>query len=174
LEIIDKIIPNTTKRDVFVFSVYLYGYYDCSHLSIDLLDDSLNDYWDRESLDLQANEIAYCMKDDSYPLFFDASKVYNYGFKYNNEQFYLSFQHKPTIVNYWHFQIYTCDDKGNQLPREADSEKKESKSESKKLRHIALTVFEYILSEAICAFHEVKKYQNNDFDRIISSFPLTP
>ena len=33
LEIIDKLLPNTTKRDVFVLSVSLYGYYDETHLS---------------------------------------------------------------------------------------------------------------------------------------------
>jgi hypothetical protein len=33
-ELIDKILPNTPRRDVFVFSVSLYGYYNENHISL--------------------------------------------------------------------------------------------------------------------------------------------
>ncbi|GHV94192.1 hypothetical protein AGMMS50293_05120 [Spirochaetia bacterium] len=172
LELIEKIIPRTPKRDVFVLSVSLYGYYDCSHLNIIPVDPHFNQNWDRSLPDAKPEEVEYSRKNDAYPLFLNASKVFNYSFKYNKEQFFLSFWHQPTIVNYWHFQLFTSDSEGNHLPRNPKFDEKETKEQERKLKRIAIVVFEYLLSEAICYFSEVQKFQNSEFDKIILSFPI--
>jgi hypothetical protein len=157
LEVIDKILPNITKRDVFVFSVSLYGYYDENHLSLKVCDDCLNSDWDRTHLDFPAERISY-FSEKAYPLFLCAAKLYEYPFVFNDEQFILSFWHKPTIVNYWHFQLFTCDSKGQHLPREPNRGEKETIAEKNRLRHIAVSVLEYLISEAICSKAEAKRF----------------
>jgi hypothetical protein len=171
LELIGKIIPNMTKRDVFVFSVSLYGYYDCEHIKISPVNASFDDNWGRSFTDVRPEEIESLVREDSYPLFLRAAKTFNYPFKNDGEQYFLSFEHKPTIANYWHFQLFTSDGEGNHLPRQPEPEEKESKEAERKLRKIAITVFEYLISEAICYFEEVQKFQTPEFDNIILSFP---
>jgi len=158
LELIDKILPRTTKRDVFVFSVSLYGYYDERHISLRISDNNLNQYWLRTMPDVPAEHIAYTIE-SGYPLFFSAGKLYKHSFLIEGENFFCSFWHKPTIANYWHFQLFTYDSNGQHLPREPKPEKKETKIEEKKLKHIATIILEYLISESICSQSETQKFQ---------------
>jgi hypothetical protein len=96
-----------------------------------------------------------------YPLFLYAARLYEYPFEFDGEQFILSFWHKPTIANYWHFQLFTRDSKGRQLPREPQKGERETSAEKKRLRHIATSVLEYLISEAICLKPEAKKFSWN-------------
>lgn len=150
-QLIDKILPNTAKRDVFVFSVSLYGYYNENHISLKVSDASLNQEWNRTMPDFPVSQIAYSI-DPGYPLFLCAQKLYEYPIIFENEKFCLSFLHKPTIVNYWHFQLFTEDSNGEHLPRE-------SKPEDKKLKRLAVIVLEYLITESISPASEVKKFQ---------------
>jgi hypothetical protein len=56
-ELFDKILPNTTKRDVFVFSVSLYGYFTEEHITIKVLDPGMNDDWDKTQPDISSKSI---------------------------------------------------------------------------------------------------------------------
>jgi hypothetical protein len=167
LEIIDKFLPNTTKRDVFVLSVSLYGYYDERYLSFKVHDDNLNQYWNRES-DFPAERIAYSIE-PGFPLFLSAAKLYEVPFEFEDELFLLSFWHKPTVVNYWHFQLFTRDSKGLHLPREPKPEEKETRAETKRLRRLAVLILEYVISESICLKSETRKFQHSDIDQMFFS-----
>ena len=171
LELIEKIIPSTSKRDVFVFSILLYGYYNESHIKL-IPDEHFNQDWNKSFSDIQPNNIIYQVKEDSYPLFLKAQKLYEYPFSYEGEQFFLSFWHRPTIANYWHFQLYTKDCEGNHLPREPKPGDKETLQQKRNLKRIATIVFEYLVSEAICYNSEVQKYRNDDFDILATKFKI--
>ena len=157
LELIDKILPNTTKRDVFVLSVSLYGYYDESHIAINVSDKTLNNHWIKTMADYPIEQIEYTIE-SWHPLFLQAKKLYERPFSFEGEMFYLSFWHKPTIVNYWHFQLFTRDSNGEHLPRDQKPGEKETKAEGRKLRRLATTILEYLISESICSFSETRKF----------------
>jgi hypothetical protein len=159
LELIDKILPNTTKRDIFVLSVSLYGYFEENHILLKVSDNNLNKYWDRAMPDLPAEQITFSIE-KGYPLYFYAKKLYEQPILFENDIYCLSFWHKPTISNYWHFQLFTRDSNGQHLPREPKPEEKENKTEEKKLRRLAIMVLEYLISEAICSISEVQKFQH--------------
>ena len=161
LELIDKILPNTTKRDVFVLSVSLYGYFDERHVTLKVNATDLNQYWNRAMPDFQVEQIAYSIK-SGYSLYLRASKMYEQHIVFENENYYLSFWHKPTITNYWHFQLFTCDSSRKHLPREPKPGEKETKAEEKKLKRLAIVVLEYIISESICTNTEVTKFRCED------------
>lgn len=92
-DFIRKIVPaNTSKTDIFEYSVYLYGYYNEKHVGIR-------------------------NKSFSFPLFFKANKLYNMPIIYDDESYLLSFSHVPEKCNYWHFQLYTVDSAQNRIPR---------------------------------------------------------
>ena len=156
LELIDNILPNTTKRDVFVFSVSLFGYFDERHILLKVSDHNLDQCWSKAIPEVSAEHIAYSIV-SGYPLFLSAKKLYNHSFLFEGENFYFSFSHKPTIANYWHFQLFTCDSNGLLLPREPKPN--ETRTEEKKLKRLAIILLEYLISESICLQSEVKKFQ---------------
>ena len=159
--LIDKILPNTTKRDVFVLSVSLYGYFDETHITLKVNNTDLNQYWNRAMPNFPAEQVAYSIE-TGFPLFLRASTIYEKHINFENENYYLSFWHKPTIANYWHFQLFTHDSDGQHLPREPKPGEKESRTEEKKLKRLAVIVLEYIISQAICSEKEAIKYQCDD------------
>jgi hypothetical protein len=158
LELIDKILPNTTKRDVFVLSVSLYGYFDERHISLKISDSNLTQYWVETMPNVPLDQIIYYIE-PGYPLFLNAKKLYRHPFSFEEENYCLSFWHKPTITNYWHFQLFTCDSNGQHLPREPKPKEKETKAEERKLRRIAIIVLEYLISESLCSSSGVHKFQ---------------
>jgi hypothetical protein len=169
LELIEKIIPETPKRDVFVFSVLLYGYYNETHMKL-VPDEYFNQDWNRSFADIKPNNITYQIEEGIYPLFLRAQKLYEHPFKYEGEQFFLSFWHRPTIANYWHFQLYTRDHEGNHLPRNPKPGEKETSQQKRNLKRIARIVFEYLISETICYTFEVQKYRSDGFDMTAAKF----
>ncbi|MDR0287657.1 MAG: hypothetical protein LBI03_08160 [Clostridiales bacterium] len=158
LELIDSILPQTTKRDVFVLSVSLYGYFDEGHISLKVSDNNLNQYWSRTMQNIPVEHIAYSIE-SGFPLFLDAKKLYKHTFLFEDENYCLSFWHRPTIVNYWHFQLFSCDCSGRHLPREPKPGEKETKTEERKLRRLAISVLEYLISESICSSSKAQKFQ---------------
>jgi hypothetical protein len=107
--------------------------------------------------DFPANQITYSI-DPGHPLFLCAKKLYEHPIIFENENFCLSFWHKPTIVNYWHFQLFTTDSSGEHLPREPKQGERETKTEERKLKRLAATVLEYLITESICLASEVTKF----------------
>jgi hypothetical protein len=172
-EVIEKILhAGTPKRDIFVFSVSLYGYYEIEHIKL-LPVDSHNKNWTISLPDIQPHKIEYSVTENAYPLFLEASKLFEHSFTFEEESFSVSFWHKPTIANYWHFKLFTQDSEGNHLPRQPKSGERETNKKAKKLRHIALTVFEYLVSTSICNSSKAIKYQTAEFDRIIEPLKET-
>jgi hypothetical protein len=167
LEIIDKLLPSTTKRDVFVLSVSLYGYYDERHLSFKVHDVNLNQYWNREP-DFPAERIA-CSIEPGFPLFLSAARLYEIPFEFEDELFLLSFWHKPTVVNYWHFQLFTRDSEGRHLPRKPKPGEKETGAETKRFRRLAILILEYVISKSICLKSEARKFRHDDIERMFPS-----
>jgi hypothetical protein len=169
LELIERIIPEIPKRDIFVFSVSLYGYYNENNMKL-VPDGHFNQNWNTLFPNIKPNDITYQIKEDCHPLFLRAQKLYEHSFRYEGERFFLSFWHRPTIANYWHFQLYTRDIEGNHLPRDPKPGEKESSQQKKNLKRIAAMVFEYLVSEAICYAFEARKYRSADFDMIAAKF----
>jgi hypothetical protein len=165
LELIDKILPHTTKRDVFVFSVSLYGYFDERHILLKISDNNLNQYWMKTMPSVQPDQIVYSIE-PGYPLFLRARKLYKYSFLFEEENYFLSFWHKPTIANYWHFQLFTYDNEGRCLPREPKPDEKETKAEERKLRRLAIIVLEYLISESLCASSGVYKFKYDNINKV--------
>jgi hypothetical protein len=164
-ELIEKIIPRTPKRDFFVFSLSLYGYFESDHIKIILDNQEYSKEWNRSLPNIDPVEVTYHIE-HVYPLYFMAQKLFERTFKYNNEIFLVSFEHKPIIANYWHFQLFTQDSNGSRLPREPKPGEKETLSQDKKLKKIATAVFEYLLSKAICYPQEAEKYRNSYFEHL--------
>jgi hypothetical protein len=160
-ELFDKILPNITKRDVFVFSVSLYGCFTEEHIKIKVLAPDMNDEWDKTQPDISVENIPYTIE-SGYPLFLKCSKLFNQpiSVKYENDEetFFLSYWHRPTKAKYWHFQLFTHDKDGHHLPRESEPGQKESKPIERKLKTIAVKVLEYLITEAICHKHEAKSF----------------
>jgi hypothetical protein len=149
------IVPPTPKRDVFELSIFLYGYYREAHTGIRPACKSLNTAWDN-SVDIPAEDIPYTQA-DMFPLFLSAAKLYKRPIDFSGEKLVSSFSHRPTRINYWHFQLFTQDDTGKVIPRNQDNSR---------LRHLAKHILENIVIPAICPITEVKGFQRIEFDGI--------
>jgi hypothetical protein len=153
-DIIHKIIaPQYSEREVFEFSVFLYGYYDKSCVGIRVSDDSLYEFWTYDMPDLVANKICY-IRDSLFPLFLCAEKLYQKQIDLEDmdgrsTHYLLSFSHKPTRINYWHFQLYTKDDEDNYIPRD---------KRNSRLKYLAKHIFEQYVIKAICSESDVRKF----------------
>ena len=66
----------------------------------------------------------------------------------------LSFSHKPTIVNYWHFELWVKDSAGNRIPRDKSSAH---------TRYLAKSILEYIMAEAVLLKSSVNIFRRSDF-----------
>jgi hypothetical protein len=154
-DVIRQIIaPPTSKRDVFELSVFLYGYYNKDHIGIRQTDKGLNNAWNNEIPDISAEDISYTQW-PMFPLFLSTTKLYEQPVDFSGEKFVSSFLHKPTIANYWHFQLFTKDDEGKVIPRDKDSPR---------LKRLAKHVLENIIIPAICLETTIKRFQRADFD----------
>jgi hypothetical protein len=114
-DIIRKIIaPQKSEREVFEFSVFLYGYYDESHVGI-RADSGFND-WNPDMRNIPA--IEHFERKLLFPLYLKSEQLYKKTIDFKaldsdlSEQFLLSYVHKPTCANYWHFQLCTKDNTG--------------------------------------------------------------
>jgi hypothetical protein len=148
-DIIRKIIdPQPSLREVFELSLFLYGYYTECHVGIKVSDASLYDAWNN---DVSIPTCIRYSKKTAFPLYLKAEVLYNQTICFNDEEFLLSFSHKPTCVNYWHFQLWTKDTQTQKyIPREATS---------KRLKHLAKHILEQYVVKAICLKSEVKEFQ---------------
>jgi hypothetical protein len=148
-ELIPKIIaPQLSEREVFELSVFLYGYYDESHVGIRVSDDSLYALWTPELSDIPACSIKYSQR-TAFPLYLSAEKLHKKPVDFNDKLLFFSFSHKPTRANYWHFQFYTKDSEGNCIPRDKSN---------RHLKRLAKHILEQYVMKAICPKSEVKKF----------------
>ncbi len=151
------VAPVLTCREFFELSVYLYGYYDESHVGIRLKDESLNDDWDASMPDISASAVEFS-REKWFPLFLCTSKLYKQRVSFENEDYMVSFSHKPTRVNFWHFQLWTKDSSGVCIS-------KKDKGKTRLAKHI----FERFIAKAIVFNKSAKKrFRCGDFDKAIN------
>jgi hypothetical protein len=153
-DIIKKIIaPHPSEREVFEFSVFLYGYYDKSCVGIRVLDGSLYNFWTDDMSAILCSSICYT-RTAFFPLFLCAEKLYQKQIDLEDmdgrsTHYLLSFSHKPTRINYWHFQLYTKDDEDNYIPRDKGNSR---------LKYLAKHILEQYVIKAICSESDVRKF----------------
>ncbi|GBU27818.1 hypothetical protein R84B8_01359 [Treponema sp. R8-4-B8] len=148
------IAPQPSLREVFDLSTFLYGYFEERHIGIRVNDAALYADWNNELPELMADEIQF-YQETAFPLYLAAAKLDRQEIDFNGETHILSFSHKPTRVNYWHFELWVKDSAGNRIPRD------KSNAHTK---YLAKSILEYIISEAV-----LLKTQVNIFKRSIGT-----
>jgi len=133
------VAPQPSLREVFELSTFLYGYYDEQHIGIRADDTALYADWNKDLPELKAEDIPFS-QGKAYPLFLAASKLNRQEIDFNGEIHILSFSHKPTRVNYWHFELWIKDSNGNRIPRDKNNAH---------TRYLAKSILEYIIAEAV-------------------------
>jgi hypothetical protein len=149
------VAPQPSLREVFELSIFLYGYYEEKHIGIRVDDADLYADWDKDLPELKAADIKFS-QEEAYPLFLAAAKLDWQEIDFNGEIHILSFSHKPTRVNYWHFELWVNDSAGNRVPRDKSSAH---------TKYLAKSILEYIIAEAVLFKASVKIFQRTDFDR---------
>jgi hypothetical protein len=153
------VAPQLSLREIFELSIFLYGYYDECHIGIRANDAIFYADWDKSQPELRAEDIRFTQK-VAYPLFFAASKLDRQEIGYNGEAHTLSFSHRPTRVNYWHFELWIKDCVGNRIPRDKNNTH---------TKYLAKAILEYIVPEAISSKANTNPFKRSDFDNAISS-----
>jgi hypothetical protein len=148
------IAPQPSLREVFTLSTFLYGYYEDQHIGIRVNDVSLYAYWNKELPELIADDIQF-FKEKAFPLYLATIKLDRQEIDFNGEMYILSFSHKPTRINYWHFELWVKDNDGNHIPKE------KSNAHTK---HLAKSILEYIISEAVLLKTSVNVFKRSDFE----------
>jgi hypothetical protein len=131
------VAPQPSLREVFELSVFLYGYYDEDCAGIRVEDQSFNAEWAGE---MPPSNIRF-FRQKVYPLFLTVAKMNRQEIDFNGIRHILSFSHKPTRVNYWHFELWIEDNSGQRIPRDKSSTH---------IKYLAKAILEYIVTEAIC------------------------
>jgi hypothetical protein len=147
------VAPQPSLREIFELSIFLYGYYEERHIGIKV--DNIDSYadWNKELPELKAEDIVFSQA-EAYPLFLAASKLNSQEIDFNGETHILSFSHKPTRVNYWHFELWIKDSSGNRIPRDKSTAH---------TKYLAKSILEYIVSEAIVSKASVIPFKRFDF-----------
>ena len=147
------VAPQPSLREVFELSTFLYGYYEEQHIGIRVNESSLNTDWNKGMQDLKVEEIKFS-QEKAYPLFVAAAKLDQQEIDFNGENHTLSFSHKPTRVNYWHFELWVNDSTGNRIPRDKSTAH---------TRYLAKSILEYIIAEAVILKKSVNPFKRSDF-----------
>jgi len=148
------IAPQPSLREIFELSTFLYGYYEDQHIGIRVKDTALYADWNKELPELMADDIQF-FQEIAFPLYLAAAKLDRQEIDFNGEAHILSFSHKPTRVNYWHFELWVKDSTGNRIPRD------KSNAHTK---YLAKSILEYIISEAVLFKTSVNVFKSSDFE----------
>ena len=150
------VAPQPSLREVYELSTFLYGYYEDRHIGIRVSDTTLYADWNKELPELVADDILF-IQEKAFPLYLAAAKLDRQEIDFNGKLHILSFSHKPTRVNYWHFELWVKDETGNRIPRD------KSNSQTK---YLAKSILEYIISEAVLLKTSVNAFKRSDFEYI--------
>ena len=148
------VAPQPSLREVFELSTFLYGYYNEHHLGIRADDAIFYTDWDKSQPELQVEKIKFS-QENVYPLFLAALKMNQQEIDFNGETHVLSFSHKPTKANYWHFELWVKDSAGNRIPREKSNAH---------TRYLAKSILEYIIAEAVVLKTFVNIFRRSEFE----------
>lgn len=141
----------TSKKEIFELSLFLYGVFNEKHIGIFVNSDY--SYMDWNFSDVAPENICFDVR-ERYPLFFKASVLYSQSItfldKNTNQKIecVLSYEHRPNIVNYWHFQLFT-EENNKRLTRDIGQ---------KKYSRLAKHILETLLAKAVCSKSEIKPY----------------
>jgi hypothetical protein len=148
------VAPQLSLREVFELSTFLYGYYEEKHIGIRVDDAALYADWNKNLPELKAADIKFS-HEEAYPIFLAAAKLDRQEIDFNGEMHILSFSHKPTRVNYWHFELWVNDSAGNRIPRDKSSAH---------TKYLAKSILEYIIAEAVLFKASVNSFRRSDFE----------
>lgn len=148
------VAPQPSLREVFKLSVFLYGYYDERCIGIRVMDSALYADWTNEKSELAADVIQFT-QETAYPLFLSCAKLDRQKIDFNGETHIFSFSHKPTRVNYWHFELWVKDSTGARIPRDKSSAH---------TKYLAKSLLEYIVAEAVLYKASVAPFRRGDFE----------
>jgi len=154
------VAPQPSLREVFALSIFLYGYYEERHIGIRVNDATLYADWNKELPELIADDLQF-YQEKTFPLYLAAIKLDLQEIDFNGETHILSFSHKPTRVNYWHFELWVKDGAGNHIPRDKSNAH---------IKYLAKSILEYIITEAVLLKTSVNSFKRSDFDYFIKSF----
>lgn len=144
---------NTSRTDVFELSLYLFGEYNLDTVGIRVDDAELEVFWDPGSAVPKVKDIPF-HKINSFPVFLSAGALYDYKCTIDGDEtretvvVQSSYEHRPTIVNYWHFQLFSVEN-NKRLSRDLNS---------RKAKRIAKSLLETILKKAMLSKDKVSEY----------------
>ena len=148
------VAPQPSLREVFELSVYLYGYYDERHTGIRVEDTALYSEWNNKLPELCVDDIKFS-QENVHLLFLAAIKLDRQEIDFNGKPYLFSFSHKPTRVNYWHFELWVKDSSANHIPRDKSNAH---------TRYLAKSILEYIIAEAVIYKNSVNIFNRIDFE----------
>jgi hypothetical protein len=151
------IAPQPSLREVFELSLFLYGYYDERHCGIRASDNSLYADWTKDKEELAVETISFT-QEIVWPLFLAVKNLDRQVIDFNGEKHLLSVSHKPTRVNYWHFELWIKDSAGERIPRDKNNTH---------TKYLAKSLLEYIVAEAVMPKTAVKPFKRDDFDKAL-------
>ena len=149
--------PQPSLREVFELSTFLYGYYEEKHIGIRVNDAALYADWNKSIPELKAEDIKFS-QEKAYPLFLSAAGLNLQEIDFNGEIYILSFSHKPTMANYWHFELWIKDSAGNRIPRNKSSAR---------IKYLAKSILEYIIAETVRPKTSISHFKRIDFEHLI-------
>jgi hypothetical protein len=127
-----------TKKEVFEMSLFLYGYYTDEHVGITIDNKEYTDTDWKKGMPVPKN-ICFHMEERK-ALYLFVAALYNKTLTFENKEYVLSFEHKPNIVNFWHFQLFT-DENNMRLSRDITPRRYE---------RLAKDLLKTIVVKAIC------------------------
>jgi len=148
------IAPQPSLREVFELSTFLYGYFEEQHIGIRADNTAYYEDWNKSLPEINSEDIIFT-QEKAFPLFLSAKKLNHQEIDYNGEIHILSFSHKPTMVNFWHFEIWVKDSAGNRIPRNKSSAH---------TKYLAKSILEYIIAEAVLLKESVISFKRSDFE----------
>jgi len=149
------VAPQPSLREVFELSLFLYGYYDEPCCGIRVNDTALYADWTGKQPELIAENIQFT-QENAWSLFLAAKRLDKQIIDFNGEEHLLSFSHKPTCANYWHFELWVKDSAGARIPRD------KSNAHTK---YLAKSLLEYIIAEAVISKAEAKPFKRIEFEQ---------
>lgn len=140
----------TSRTEVFQMSLFLYGIFNESHVGIrETETDFSSKDWQKGQNPPDATKIRFEIK-EFFPLYLSVEKLNCVKINFESSVYDMSFEHKPNLINFWHFQLF-CDADNRRLYRDCGS---------KKYKRLAAHILETKIQKAICRRTKVKPYAN--------------
>jgi hypothetical protein len=156
-DIIQKITAPQHSKEVFELSLFLYGYYNETHVGMRIDDKTWYNDWDNTIAKVKTSDIVY-KKQVWFPLFLQAIKLYKQEIEFEGDNYILSFKHKPSRANYWHFQLCTKNNATNDCIQRDKGNKR-----------LAKHLFERVITQAIyCDKSAIVPFQHDCFDKVLN------